>query len=97
MVNLGISEGFHDAGVTVLNSQEIVYASHSERYSRIKNDKWISKKQIPISYRHTAFYESPFLKNTNISPAWFLGIPVGFALYPHTTFLIGLVACKLYR
>ena len=64
MVNLGISEGFHDAGVTVLNSQEIVYASHSERYSRIKNDKWISKKQIPISYRHTAFYESPFLKNT---------------------------------
>ena len=36
MVNLGISEGFHDAGVTVLNSQEIVYASHSERYSRIK-------------------------------------------------------------
>ena len=64
MYNIGISEGFHDAGVTVLNGQEIVHASHSERYSRIKNDKWISKKQIPISYRCSAFYESPFLKNT---------------------------------
>ena len=31
MINVGVSEGFHDAGVTVLDGQEIKYASHSER------------------------------------------------------------------
>ena len=60
----GISEGTHDAAYCLLDDKEILYASHSERYSRIKNDKWISKKQIPISYRCSAFYESPFIKNT---------------------------------
>ena len=38
MINIGVSEGYHDAGVTILNGQEIKHASHSERYSRIKND-----------------------------------------------------------
>jgi predicted NodU family carbamoyl transferase len=36
---LGISAGFHDAAATVINYQgDILYASHSERYSQIKND-----------------------------------------------------------
>ena len=36
---IGVSAGFHDAGVSVINSNgDILFAAHSERYSRIKND-----------------------------------------------------------
>ena len=64
MINVGVSEGFHDAGVTVLEGKKILHASHSERYSRVKNDKWISLKQLPYTYDNIAYYESPFWKNT---------------------------------
>ena len=37
---LGISAGFHDAAATVINTQgEILFAAHSERYSKKKNDE----------------------------------------------------------
>ena len=35
---LGISAGFHDAAVTAIKDGEIVFAGHSERYSKIKHD-----------------------------------------------------------
>jgi predicted NodU family carbamoyl transferase len=36
---LGISAGFHDAAATVISPDgEILFAGHSERYSKIKND-----------------------------------------------------------
>ena len=36
---LGISAGFHDAAATVLSSQgDVLFAGHSERYSKRKND-----------------------------------------------------------
>ena len=36
---LGISAGFHDAAATVIDNQgDILFAGHSERYSKIKND-----------------------------------------------------------
>ena len=38
MITWGISAGGHDASLAVLKYGEIVWASHSERYSRIKND-----------------------------------------------------------
>ena len=64
MVVLGISEGYHDAGVSIINDTEILHASHSERYSRTKNDKWISKQQLEIAqYDTVAYYEKPWLKN----------------------------------
>ena len=41
---LGISAGSHDAAATVINNRgEILFASHSERYSKIKNDANISQ------------------------------------------------------
>ena len=46
MKHVGISEGFHDAALTILDGQDIKYASHSERYSRVKNDKWVHKDQL---------------------------------------------------
>lgn len=62
-INVGISEGFHDAALTVLDGQDIKYASHSERYSRVKNDKWVHKDQL-VDSDSISFYEKPFLKNT---------------------------------
>ena len=36
---IGISAGFHDASISVISGGNIVFAGHSERYSKIKNDK----------------------------------------------------------
>jgi len=64
MIVLGISEGYHDAGVSIVDGTEILHASHSERYSRIKNDKWTSQHQLEIAqYDKVAYYEKPWLKN----------------------------------
>ena len=36
---LGISQGYHDAGLALVDAKgNILHASHSERYSKIKND-----------------------------------------------------------
>ena len=65
---VGISEGYHDAGYCVLDGDEITHASHSERYSRVKNDSFIHVDQIlenaQIKENDTiAYYEKPFWKN----------------------------------
>ena len=65
---IGFSEGFHDAGICILNDTEIRFASHSERYSRIKNDKWLHVDLLKhLSCKEckniVAYYENPFLKN----------------------------------
>ena len=39
MKYLGISEGFHDAAWAVVEDGELKFATHSERYTRIKGDK----------------------------------------------------------
>ena len=65
---LGISAGFHDAAATVINQQgDILFAAHSERYSKIKNDANISIGLIhelenynPIDT--VAYYERPWAK-----------------------------------
>lgn len=65
---MGISGGYHDAACAIVDDQkrEIVFASHSERYSRVKNDKVVSKDMIFAAghYDKTVFYERPFMKNT---------------------------------
>lgn len=64
---LGISEGFHDAGICLLRNDQIHFASHSERHSRKKGDKWIHPNQLPkthlIKPEIVAYYEKPFRKN----------------------------------
>ena len=62
---LGVSEGFHDAAICLLEDEHIIHASHSERYSGTKGDKWIHSNQsfmLPLP-DVTAYYEKPFLKN----------------------------------
>ena len=64
---VGISEGYHDAGYCVLDGDEITHASHSERYSRVKNDPFIHVDQILENVQNVndtvAYYEKPFWKN----------------------------------
>ena len=64
---LGFSEGFHDAGICLLKNDRIYFASHSERHSRKKGDKWIHPTQLPKSKLNKpdiiAYYEKPFRKN----------------------------------
>ena len=42
---IGFSEGFHDAAVAVVNNDEILFAAHSERYSKKKHDKKQKKRE----------------------------------------------------
>ena len=69
MAILGISCGFHDAGVTVIEDGTIRYAAHSERYSGKKHDKHLevtaaSTARLLSTDGKIAFYERPWLKRT---------------------------------
>ena len=68
MIVLGISGALnHDAAVSVIKDGEILFASHSERYSKIKNDPLLNEEiiQEALSYGKPdviAWYEKPILK-----------------------------------
>jgi len=65
---LGISAGYHDAACTVIDSAgEIVYAGHSERYSKRKNDADLATEMFWDLARgrhidHIAYYETTWRK-----------------------------------
>lgn len=74
---LGLSFGFHDAAATLIEDGEILFAGHSERYSKNKHDKNLcygladdvrSYAQGPID--HIAYYERPWLKRVR---TWITG------------------------
>jgi len=65
---LGISAGFHDGAVALIDTNgEILFASHSERYSKVKNDPGISPDMLADISQHdidvVAYYERPFWHN----------------------------------
>ena len=64
---LGISAGFHDAAATVINTQgDILFAGHSERYSKKKNDEnfcqGLLDDILPYDPELIAYYERPWKK-----------------------------------
>jgi carbamoyltransferase len=71
---LGISAGFHDAAATVIHQGNILFAGHSERYSKQKNDANIHpdllKDALAYSIDHVAYYERPWLKQLR---QWYAG------------------------
>lgn len=72
---LGISAGFHDAAISLVDSQgEILFAGHSERYSKYKNDPDISKGLLDEIQGHridtVAYYEKPLYKQLR---QWYSG------------------------
>ena len=70
MMHIGISCGFHDAGVSVVNDAgKILFAGHSERYSKKKHDANLCEGIIKEALSYTAgydyqlhYYEKPWLK-----------------------------------
>ena len=64
---LGISAGFHDAAATIIDCHgDILFAGHSERYSKIKNDANICQGLVEELYDQEidtiAYYERPWSK-----------------------------------
>ena len=62
---------FHDAGVSVINNEgDILFAGHSERYSKQKHDKDLCPEIIDEALSHVDlkeldrvhYYERPYLK-----------------------------------
>ena len=65
---LGVSAGYHDAAVSVVREDgEIVFAAHSERYSKIKNDPKLSIELVDAAFNFKidtiAYYERPWMHN----------------------------------
>lgn len=63
---LGIASMGHDASVTVVHGNEIVFAAHQERYSGKKNDGMLSKELVDIcrgyGFDEVIWYENPYNK-----------------------------------
>ena len=72
---LGISAGFHDAAAAVINSQgDILFAGHSERYSKRKNDANFCQGLLDEVAEYgpdvVAYYERPWNKQFR---QWYAG------------------------
>ena len=71
MIILGINETSHDASVSLIKDEEILFAGHAERYSKEKNDWYVCNGLIEdaLSYGTPdaiAYYEKPFLKASRL-------------------------------
>ena len=47
----GIAANEHDASLSVVEGSEILFASHAERYSRVKNDAHLHPNLIAAALR----------------------------------------------
>jgi len=66
MIQWGVSAMSHDAALAVVQDAKLVYASHSERYSRIKNDKNLHTDQIKEALAYGEPDEVLFYENTTL-------------------------------
>lgn len=71
MIILGINACSHDASISVIKNGEILFAAHSERYSKIKNDWFLNQEIVnaALSYGRPdaiGYYEKPFLKKIRV-------------------------------
>ncbi len=71
MISIGVAAGSHDSSISVVENDRIVYAGHSERYSKVKNDKYLNTEIINDALSYVSgpvdtiyFYEKPLLKKT---------------------------------
>ena len=67
---LGISAGFHDAGMSYVSNGLIPFAAHSERYSKHKHDSKLNSEMLFDCLSRCgvpdviAYYERPWVKKT---------------------------------
>jgi len=68
MISWGISANSHDAALAVFNDERLVFASHSERFSKVKNDRNLDRNMLAYAKFHWGnpnkvyWYEQPKLK-----------------------------------
>lgn len=69
MISWGISANSHDAALAVFCDEKLVFASHSERFSKIKNDPNLSQDLVNYAKKHWGdpeqiyWYERPLIKS----------------------------------
>jgi len=69
-INWGVSAFSHDAAISIVKNNELIFASHSERWTKIKNDSNLSYDMIDYlknkygEPNQIFFYERPWLKLT---------------------------------
>ena len=78
MIILGVNETTHDASVTLIKDNIILFAGHAERYSKEKNDWFVNDSLIDDALKYgqpdlIAYYEHPMLKKTRIAISGGLG------------------------
>lgn len=70
MITWGVSANSHDAALAVFDNDQLLFASHSERFSGIKNDAHLNRKMIKYAIDLAGepdlicWYENPYLKFT---------------------------------
>ncbi len=88
---LGINCMNHDAAMAVVDYSsgigEILWAAHSERYSKIKNDHYLNKKIVDEAMTYGPFdkvvyYEKPLLKKTRQFYAGQYGLSMSYTEMP---------------
>lgn len=67
MIRWGVACGVHDGSLCVMDDSKILFASHAERYSGVKNDPHLNQPMIndALEFGHPEevhFYENPLLK-----------------------------------
>ena len=67
MITWGISANSHDAALAVFTKEGLEFASHSERYSGVKNDAHLNKELIDYACQwgepdEVIWYENPYKK-----------------------------------
>lgn len=65
---LGINSQNHDASMALIDGNKILWAAHSERYSRIKNDETLNEAMVKEMYEfgkpsQIVWFEKPWAKN----------------------------------
>jgi carbamoyltransferase len=71
MIILGINETSHDASVSLIENEKILFSGHAERYSKQKNDWYVNNNLIVNALQygkpdHIAYYEKPLLKASRL-------------------------------
>lgn len=71
MIILGINETSHDASVSLIENDQILFAGHAERYSKVKNDWYVNQDLVSDALQYgkpdkIAYYEKPYLKKSRL-------------------------------
>ena len=88
MIIVGISAFYHDSAISIIKDGKVIFASHEERYNRIKNYKDFPFEALTSGLRYCnikideidkfIFYEKPLVKFERILKSFIHVSPQGF-------------------